>query len=160
MGNAIGVKVPWVIPSQLIDYKAPIDPTEKDMQKNSEAYGIDAPDLTKKVGIDASSGTKTSGAYFLSNELAQDIPIPEDLQKKVRVMHEALNINPHNLHPSSRVANVLNLINEQLMIHFQFEFMIDKRKQDLEMINEKEEQFKQLVSAQTWNYKEIMMMQY
>jgi hypothetical protein len=75
-------------------------------------------------------------------------------------MHEALNINPYNILPSSKVSNLLNQINEQLMIHFQFEFMIEKRRQDLEMIGEKEEQFKQLVSAQTWNYKEMNMMQY
>jgi len=54
----------------------------------------------------------------LSNELCQDIPLPEELQKKVRVMYEALDINPHDILPSSKVAGVLNQINEQLMIHF------------------------------------------
>jgi len=46
MGNSMGIKVPWVIPSQLIDPKAPLDPNCKTLQNNQESYGIDAPDLT------------------------------------------------------------------------------------------------------------------
>lgn len=62
-------------------------------------------------------------------------------------MYEALEINTHELHPSMAVSNLLGEINSQLLIMFQFKNMIEEKQEDLEMLLEKEEQIKQLVSA-------------
>lgn len=62
-------------------------------------------------------------------------------------MYEALEINTHELHPSMAVSNLLGEINSQLLIMFQFKSMIEEKQEDLEMLLEKEEQIKQLVSA-------------
>ena len=51
---------------------------------------------------------------------------------------------------------MLEKFNEQLMILIQFESMVERRKQDYEQLGEKEEQFKHLVNALTWNLKELL----
>jgi hypothetical protein len=42
----------------------------------------------------------TSGAYFMSNELSQDLPLPDWLKLKVRATYEALGVNVFELTPT------------------------------------------------------------
>jgi hypothetical protein len=139
---------------------APAEPLEQESQVPTEALGLDAPLLQQKLGrqlqphgqgpalkIESVGSSKRSGAYFMSNELAQPLPLPEHLVNKTKVIYEALEISTDKLHPSARVSETLHQINEQLMILYQFESMIQRRREDLEMLNEKEEQLKVLVSA-------------
>ena len=43
-----------------------------------------------------------------------------------------------------------------MLVMFQLKHMIDEKKQDFEMLKEKEEQIEQVVNAQTWNIKEML----
>ena len=71
--------------------------------------------LHTKVGIPKGTAKapnySTTGVYFMSNEISQDIPIPDHLKEQVKQMYEALEINTHELHPSMAVSNLLGEIN-------------------------------------------------
>jgi DNA-directed RNA polymerase len=100
---------------------------------------------------------QSSGAYLLSSEITQDPPLDEKLQKKIKVFYEALEIDTQKLHPSTKVAQMMNQINDQLLTIIQFDSMIEKRNADFEMLKAKEEQIESIVSAQTWRSKEDLM---
>lgn len=65
-------------------------------------------------------------------------------------MHSVLDINTFKITPSLEVSNQLQKINEQLLIMFQYENMINDKKQDLDLLVDKELQIKELVNAHTW----------
>ena len=54
----------------------------------------------------------------MSNELVQDIPLPENLQQRLKILQEVLEINPSNLTPSLGVSNMLHEILEQILTLF------------------------------------------
>lgn len=110
-----GVKIPIIVPCQMIDQKRPEDPDKK----ADQATDSDEEDVTHihtKFGIPTGTAKnpnqQTTGVYFMSNEISQDIPIPVHLQEQVKLMHEALEINTFELHPSMAVSNMLGKINE------------------------------------------------
>lgn len=92
----------------------------------------------------------------MSNELTQDIPLPEDLQQRLKILYDVLEINPTQLTPSLTVSNKLHEIIEQIMVLFQLSNMVNDRKDDLEILNERELQIKELVNAHTWEIKQEM----
>lgn len=113
-----------------------------------------------KVGLPVAKSTnskeilRTTGAYFMSNELNQDVPLPEDLQQGLKMFQEVLEVKPSKLTPSLTVSNKLHEIYEQIMINFQLENMVNDRKDDLEILLEREEQIKELVNAHTQEQKQ------
>lgn len=43
----------------------------------------------------------------MSNELSQDLPLPDHLKLKIKAVHEALDIDTHKLCPTMKVSNLL-----------------------------------------------------
>lgn len=90
VGKMAGIKVPRVTECTLIDPKEEHIPTTRDECVEEEQYGLKCPSIYDKVGIpaiseeaetkDKSAQYRTSGVYFMSNELTQDLPLPENLQ--------------------------------------------------------------------------------
>lgn len=54
----------------------------------------------------------------MSNEVSQIPPIPNALQNKMRVIHEALEIDTQALVPTTKIASKMAEINEHLMVLF------------------------------------------
>ena len=145
------VRLPGVVPCDMIDQKSVV---AKRKEEQAAEANKGANSLYAKVGIPA--GQSTTGVYFLSNAMSQDPPLNQPLVEQMKIMYEALDINPNELFPSSRVYEKLHEINQQMLVMFQLKHMIDEKKQDFEMLKEKEEQIEQVVNAQTWNIKEML----
>ena len=152
IGQLVGIKIPCVIPCQLIDPKKPIDDYHRERSK-AGFENDQVPNLYDKVGLNRN--LKNAGVYFISNEIAQEPPLPDDLKLKAKMWKEGLQIDVSTLTPSTKVAQMMDKINEQLMILFQFEGMVDSRKKELKQIQMKEEQQKVLIQAQMYNIKEM-----
>jgi hypothetical protein len=85
--------VPHVIPCQLIDPKQEVDPERKEDQVNGSDKEYPYDSLYSQVGIPIYRKNQnnphgvidysTSGVYFMSNELSQDLPLPAHLKMKV-----------------------------------------------------------------------------
>ena len=43
----------------------------------------------------------------MSNELTQDLPLPENLQQRLKILYEVLEINPSQLLPSLEISNFI-----------------------------------------------------
>lgn len=108
-----------------------ITPLKKEDYKDEEYYGMDADNVLDVTGqpyvrpgastqqtTAATSGQNTasaaltngnnymhsSGVYFISSELAQDPPLPEQTLQKMKALFTAVDIEPANLHPSIKIA--------------------------------------------------------
>lgn len=89
MGKLAGIKVPRVTECTLVDPKEEHIPMYKEDYVEDNAFGLKLPSVYDKVGIpaisennnpkDKSAQYRTTGAYFMSNELTQDLPLPENL---------------------------------------------------------------------------------
>jgi len=76
ISKQVGIKIPWVIPSQLIDFE-PDSATEWQKKSDLLSFGTDAPMKDDNaVSVPTASST---GVFFLSNQLNQDLPLPEYL---------------------------------------------------------------------------------
>lgn len=137
-----GVRLPGVVPCDMIDQKSVLA-KRKEEQAAENNKGADS--LYAKVGIPA--GQSTTGVYFMSNAMSQDPPLSQPLVEQMKIMYEALDINPNELFPSSRVYKKLQEINQQMLVMFQLKHMIEEKKQDFEMLKDKEEQIEQVVNA-------------
>ena len=93
----------------------------------------------------------SSGVYFISSELAQDPPLPEHTLQKMKALFTAVDIVPGNLHPSIKVAEKLREIHQQQLIMFEYEHMINERKDDLDLMVEKEMQLRELVTVHSYS---------
>lgn len=101
IGQLVNIKIPCVIPCQLIDPKKPIDDYHR--ERNKEGAGSDkVPNLYDKVGLNRN--LKNAGVYFISNEIAQEPPLPDDLKLKAKMWKEGLQIDVNSLTPSTKVA--------------------------------------------------------
>ena len=159
-----GVKVPMAIECTLIDPREERIPLTKDEQVDDDYFGLKQPSIYDKVGIpeiknpnqkEKSAFQRTSGVYFMSNELTQDFPLPENLQQRMKILYDVMEINPAQLAtPSLKVSKQLHEIIEQIMIFFQLDNMVSDRKDDLDILMERELQIKELVNAHTWEIKQ------
>lgn len=101
-----GVRVPLAIECTLIDPREeqiPLTKEQQEQQVDEDHFGLKHPSIYDKVGIpeitnpnqkDKSDFQRTSGVYFMSNELTQDFPLPEDLQQRMKILYDVLEINP------------------------------------------------------------------
>ena len=79
--------------------------------------------------------------------------MPEHLLSKIKVMFSVFDVDSSRLIPSGAVADKMDAIMEQLLIMFQYEHMINERKEDLDLFVEKEMQLKEVVHAQSYDHK-------
>ena len=72
----------------------------------------------------------------------------------MKILYDVMEINPAQLAtPSLKVSKQLHEIIEQIMIFFQLDNMVSDRKDDLDILMERELQIKELVNAHTWEIK-------
>ena len=152
-----GVKIPLVVPCHMIGAQLPVTPRKPEQFDPTVHYGLQAPDVTEVTGQpvanEAGPYKAKSGAYLISSELQQEAPLPENLQAKIKVMTGVFGLETGTLHPSSAISGKMSALVDQLLIMFQYEHMINERKDDLDMLVEKELQLREAIYAQSQDFR-------
>ena len=96
-----------------------LDPEKTDQDKFDE-NDFKLPSIFKKIGIPSNkvdfkpsdgpniAPLNPTGAYFMSNELSLEIPLPESMKMKISAIKGALEIeDTSELLPSTKVSNLM-----------------------------------------------------
>ena len=93
----------------------------------------------------------------MSNEISQELPLPDDVKAKIKVMYQATDIDVFKLAPSMAISNKIKQINEELMIMYEYETIQKRKHQEYQMIMDKEEQIQEIANVQSWSQKEALV---